>query len=506
MNVRISGIRNRGKKMKKLFMIFLVMTVLTAAIFPEDTDTLLRIPVRAAAEKGFEKDLEKKDFKLFINGEPREIVEFFPKSRSIAAAKSKRNFILAFDITGGSDSITSAISHFADHILTGGDNLFIWSPAGKIYRVDSDSDKKKIVDHIEKIIKDDSAAYKTDMEAIKDKLENMARMVILEPVSIKYFISAYARLYIDFKNRFLVPDLNSYNQLASHLAGEAEEKWMINFREGQVFPSLPHFQAAKEKIRRYTAGMKKKQADTAAAINNGLDAIEKNMIAAKRYPMDTILNFMLGLNLNYNIILIESNESKPENGGSAQGQEDIFKGLARKTGGIFISGSDPAAALDAVSKNIDYYYEVVFKFNGKLEDKDIKVEVAKPGLTVFYRNRFLEQEIKVLDEMLNETGIEIRDYSLKGYNLKFKISGFKIGKSKVTSGKKTGIVQITIKLINDKNEVIYKTGRALKSRENAIDISLNLPAKFTGYFKLTIAAIDLISSRNAKIDKYIKLQ
>ena len=108
--------------------------------------------------------------------------------------------------------------------------------------------------------------------------------------------------------------------------------------------------------------------------------------------------------------------------------------------------------------------------------------------------------------MINETGIEIADYILNGYNLKFKVSGFKIGKSKITAGQKTGFVRISVKLINDKSEVIYETANTLKSRENAIDISLNLPAKFAGYFKLTIETIDLISIRDAKIDKYIKLQ
>lgn len=492
--------------MKKLFLIFLVMAGLTAAIYPGDRGTLLRIPVRVAAEKGFEKNLEKKDFKLFINGEPREIVEFFPKSRSMTAAKSKRNFILAFDITCCNDSLTAAISRFVDHILIGGDNLFIWSPTGKIYRVGSDSDKRKIVDAIEKIIKDDGAAYKRDMETIRNKLENMVRLIVLEPVNIKYFINAYARLFNDFKNRFLIPDLNSYNQLGTYLTGETGEKWLINFREAKAFPTFPHFREAKEKIRHYAAGLKKKQADIVADINSGLDALEKAMMVSKSYPVETILNFMLGLNLNYNMILIKSNGSKPDNGGSAPGYEGIFKGLAQKTGGLFIAASDPAAALDAVSKNTDHYYEVVFEFNGKLEDKHIKVEVAEPGAAVFYRDSFLEQEINILVEMINETGIEITGCALNGYNLKFKVTGFKIAKSHITAGQKTGVVKIAVKLINDKSEVIYETGRTLKSREDAIDISLNLPAKFAGYFKLTVETIDLISSRDAKIDKYIKLQ
>ncbi|MCK5058105.1 MAG: hypothetical protein KAT34_15745 [Candidatus Aminicenantes bacterium] len=492
--------------MPKHFVILFLITALTGFAHPGETETLLKIPVRVAAAGGLEKNLVKKDFKLFINEEPRNIVAFFSKSRSLYRVKSKRNFVLCFNITEGGKNTEDAVSHFVQHILMDGDGLIIHSPVKKIVRLDSTGDRQKIAGDINKIVKKNGAIYKTDLERVVGNLEDLARMVALNPVSITYFINTYARLFNDFKMKFLIPGLSNYNQLASYLAGETEEKWLINFREEKVFPTFPNFQAAKEKIRSYTAGMKKSQADRAADINSGLDAIEKAMSFSESYPMEAILNFMLGLNINYNVIFYKRNTNTPGNNGITPGYIGVFKNLARKTGGIFIDTPNPAAALNAVKKNIDNYYEVVFKFNGKLEDKQIRVEVTKPGTKVFCRERFLKEEINAIVEMIGEAGIKITGYTLNGYNLKFKVSGLKIAKDETSGSSKTGLVRIDIKLINDKNEVIHQTGRALRSQEGSIDISVNLPAANRGYFKLTIEAVDLVSGRKTELNKYIKLK
>jgi hypothetical protein len=306
--------------------------------------------------------------------------------------------------------------------------------------------------------------------------------------------------------RFFIPDLNNFDQLAANLAGETEENWLINFREEKVFPAFPYLRAAKEKIRSYTAGMKKSQADRAAVIRSGLAALEKAMNISGSYPVETILNLMLGLNINYNVIFYTSNTGTPANGGMPTGYMDILKNLAGKTGGVFSDVENPAVALDTIKRNVDYFYEVVFKFNGAIEDKQVRIEINKPGMEVFYRGRFLKEEINAIVEMMGETGIKIEGYILDGYNLKFKVSGFKIVKNENPNSSNTGLVRIDIKLIDEKNEVIYQTGRSLKSLGDFIDISLNLPAANRGYFKLTISAVDLVSGREAELNKYIKLK
>lgn len=495
--------------MKKIFFTVFLILLVVNFIHPAETDTetLLRIPVRVLGAEGFEKDLVKGDFKLYVNGELREILEFFPKSRSIAReAKENRCFVLAFNFSDYGKNIADAISHFVSNILTGNDKLIVWSPIRKIYRINVSSDKQKLAADIEKIVKEDSLAYKKNLEITKRTLDDLAMRVRLETNEIQKFINSYSREFNNFKNRFLLSDINKYDTLAAFLLREEGDKWLINFQEREYIPSVSYFDSAKRRIRTYIGNLTGTEASFAASINSGLNAIEQSMLISKIYPSEALLNMMLGLNINYNLIIFRSMR-KPTGIKMRSGDyEGIFEDFAKKTGGISHHTTNLLEALDLVKENVDYYYDLIFKFNGKMEDKDIKVAVAKPETKVFYKNKFLLNEIKALVEILTEPGVEIMDYSLQGYNLKFKISGFKIDEDKKSKNKGSGIVQIELKLSNDKNEVIFRTGKVLQSKRDTINISLNLPAKFKGYFKLTIEAVDMISGRKAELNEYIKLK
>ena len=485
-----------------------VFVILMAAVFiqPAEKEILLKIPVRVAAAGGLEKNLEKKDFTLFINGEPREILEFFSKNRSINQSKSKRNFVLAFNFSDYGQSMTDAIFHFAKNILTGNDKLIVWSPLRKVYRINVSTNKQKVAADIEKIVKEDSSAYKKNLEITKRALDNLAMRIRMEPTEIQRFINSYSREFNNFKSRFLLSDVNRYDTIAAFLLAEQGDKWLINFQESQYIPSVSYFDSAKKRIRGYIANLTGPEASWAASLNSGLNAIEKSMMISETYPKEALLNLLLGLNINYNLIIF-MNMRKPTGFKTrTPDYEGIFEDFAKKTGGISKHTPNLIDGLNAIKKNVDYYYEVVFKYNGKVEDKEIKVKVTKPGAKIFYKNKFLINEIKALSDIINDPGVAITDYNLKGYNLKFKISGFNIDENEKSANKGSGIVRINIKLFDDKNELIFKTGKALKSEKESIDISLNLPAKYKGYFKMTVEAVDHFSGRNTELNKYIKLK
>lgn len=492
--------------MKKMVLTLCIILMAAHFIQTAEKETLLKIPVRVLSAEGFEKNLDKPDFKLYINGEQREILEFFPRSRSLSREQSKRSFVLAFNFSDHGQNITDAVSHFVFNILTGDDKLIIWSPVRKIYRIDVSSDNQKLAADIEKIVKEDSLTFKKNLEITKRTLENLAMRVPLEPTEIQKFINNYSREFNNFKNRFLLSDINGYDTIAAFLLSEPGDKWLINFLEREYIPSVSYFEGAKRRIRGYMANLTGNEASWGASINSRLNAIEKDMMISETYPSEALLNLMLGININYNVIIFRSMRKPTGIRMRSPDYEGIFEGFAKKMGGISIHTTNLVTGLNTVKENVDYYYDLVFKFNGKLEDKDIKVDVTKPGAKIFYKNTFLENEIKVLIDILTDPGVVITDYDLKGYNLKFKITGFKIDTDEKSQTKGTGIVRIDIMLIDDRNEVIFKTGRALKSGGKSIDISLNLPAKYKGYYKLTIEAVDLFSGRSSQLDKYIKLK
>lgn len=496
---------------KKCIVIFIIML---AARFmqPVEREIQVKIPVRVSLAGNLEKNLGKKDFKLYINGQPNEIIEFFAVNRSLSRMKLNRRFILAFALTEYDRNTAAAVSYFVNNILNESDRLLVWSPLKKITRIASTSDKKQVLNAVEKIFKEDTGLYKQALETAANNLENTAGVLLLNPAGIKYFIKTYTWQVDNFNARFVFPDFANYNDIASFLAGETGEKWLIHFQERQIFPCHRAFPAAETRIREYAASLNRKKksgVEAAAFIENGLAAIRESMDISKSYPSAAVFNFFLGLNIGYHVVFTGA-DAKTAAGmpASAAGAayERILRDLSGQTGGAAIAAADAAAGLQTIISSTDYYYDIVFKLDGETEDKEIKLETQAPGTSVFYKNKFTKEEINILFAAVAESGITISGDELQGYNLVFKVSGFRVVPEEKSPDRKTGSVQVEIRLLDDRNETVYQTGRTLKSSGDTIDISLRLPETYKGYFKLTITAVDSITGGKAETGKYIKLK
>ncbi len=492
-----------------------IMWVITLAlinpIYSGEKEILLKLPVRVLSKEGSEKNLKKEDFKLYINGENREIGEFFKKSRSIEQTKTKRSFCLAFNFTDYGKQISDGISHFVQDILREDDKLLVWSPLKKIYRINPNKEKQAIIGDIEKIIKTDSLNYKQNLEISKQNLdaliENLRRQG-LNTTAIRYFLNNYASEFNNFKNRYLIPDLNNLGGAAALMARDAGEKWLINFQEREVIPAIQNYRKLKEDIRNYTSGLTGSEQSWAASINSGLNAIDKAMLISENFPTQEIMNLLLGINISYNVIFFKSMRKTSTAAGDtgSPDYEGILGDIARSTGGTSVQTNDLAEGLEAIKQNLDFYYELIFEFNGKLADKEIKIELANRQAKINHKTTFLKDEIKAIMDISTEPAVNISNYKLQGYNLAFTVSGYKIDKDEQSPNKDSGILRIEIKLIDDNNNVIFNADRTFKSSRESFDISLNLPAEHKGYFKLSIGAEDLISGRNTELNQYIKLK
>jgi hypothetical protein len=91
---------------------------------------------------------------------------------------------------------------------------------------------------------------------------------------------------------------------------------------------------------------------------------------------------------------------------------------------------------------------------------------------------------------------------LKEQVLKFSISDYKLG---APGNKQQGLIGILVELMDEKDTAVYKTRKILESQKKSIDVSLELPSKYKGYFKVRINAFDLITNKGIQLSKYEKL-
>ena len=189
--------------------------------------------------------------------------------------------------------------------------------------------------------------------------------------------------------------------------------------------------------------------------------------------------------------------------GQSPDYEGILRDLSEKTGGLALDTTNLAEGIEAIRNHQDFYYNLIFEFNGKLEDKNIRVETSSPDASLTYKDKFFKSEIQNLMDFLKEPKINISGFSLKGNKLSFTISDFKIGK---VEKQDAGIMKVKIELIDDSRNTVYRTENTLKSTKKSITISLNLPAKHKGYFQLHIQASDMLSLKDHEISEYVKIK
>jgi len=495
--------------MRKISLLLLFILTVSVPFVLVGKDIQLKIPVRISFDKEA-RDLEKKDIQLYINGSPRQVEQFIKKNRSINDTVTRRSFCLAFNITDYSHQVSEGIEYFVRNVLREDDRLMLWSPVKKVYRVNTRKKKEEIITDIEKLIKDDSLVYKKNLEVTRQNLEYLIKTIGMNVTQIKQFVNAYLREINNLKTRYLLPNLDSYAGLLSLMGADAGEKWIINIQEREIIPCIKKFRDIKNKIRSFLSTLAGDDQAWASSISSGLNLIDKAMLLSDQFPLQGIQDLMQGINVNYNVVFFTSMRKTSTEGtnNTSPDYEELLRKISNSTGGIAEITNDLKEGLGKISANNDQYYDLVFTFNGKVEEKEIEVKLneKKKKDKIFYMSRFLEDEVKALTQAGVKKALGIVKYKLSGHKLAFRIEGYKMDKDEKAGNKNTGILTIQIKLFDDKNNILFKAGKTFKSPKDFFDISLGLPAKHKGYFKLSIAVEDMRTGGSAELNKYVKLK
>jgi len=506
--------------MKKIIIAFLTMSMLGWCHFsyPEQGELFFKLPVRVVSQSEpageYEKDLNKNDFEIRINGEKTPLVDFFKKKRSIAGISGERQFVLAFDAVDYGKPLADTVSHFVRHILTPADQLLIRSPLHS-YRIDTESGKEEVLQYIKTILEKDMNQWKESKAASLDNLnkliENLEKKLAAKKGglrSVMFFINHYANEWRKFDKGFLLANLEQYADITSLLAQKTGEKWLIHFQERDLLPMLARYQKIAARIKKFLTSIPKEYEDKVPLIRNSLDKIEQSMLFSEDFPMAELLDMLLGVNINYNVIFFSTQEQKVDGGDTVSpGYERILKDISRAAGGISVvsTGPDLVKHLEAIIQHEDFYYELVFTLAGEPEDKKIEINVT-PASTVFYKKKFRKEELKWLKEWVIEV-IGLSGFTLAGHQVSFTISGFKMNpvKNAGVQTVPTGMIKVEIRLIDDKSTTVYETGNTLETDDKSFNVSINLPTRFSGYFKLSITAIDLVANQSCELNEYVKI-
>lgn len=493
--------------MKKIVVpVLLSLLVLMIMAFPAKKEIHLTLPVKVLLNDEAVENLTKNDFNLLINGKKREITKFLKRKQSLDQANPRRNFILAFNMTDYGQQITDGISYFILNILNNGDGLVLWTPT-KIYQIPTEKDKKLLLEDIVNIVKRDTFNYKKDISLPTKNLNEImsagrvraSRDVDFTQQDISNFLTNYSREFSNFKNRFILPKLLKIPVVTALLAEKQGEKWFIGFMEREIIPNIADYKKRARQIRDAAALLSGSDHANATRMYTGINMIDKLMLISEGLPTQKITDTLLNENVSFNAVLFKNQKKSTKLGDNiSPDYEKIFNNFSKLTGGVSVIHSNLKEGLEVIRKNSSVNYHLIYKFDGKLEDKDIKVNLSNPDAKAYYKQSFTKSEI----EKMIEPKITLSGFSLRQHILKFSISNFKKG---APDNKDQGIVRILVELIDQQDTVVFKTQNTLKSDKKSFSISLKIPPKHKGRFNVRISAFDLISSRSTQLVENKKL-
>jgi len=468
----------------------------------------LVLPIRVIDKILETEKVNPQDFKLFINGSSREIIDVIKKVHKIKNGSNLgRNFVLSFYISEYDNKIFDLISYFVHHLLSPRDRLIILSPL-KSYRMKAIPNKVKLVMDIENRLKTDYAFFKKNEFAAEKKLINSINRLktamadrsrssdfeVQRYKAINMFLYEYPHEFQIYRNLYLLPRVGKYNQILKTLKNQDGEIWWIHFHQRQTGNLISITKNMVNQINNYFR-------EYVSTFSRMISRLEDLLNISEAFPTDPLLKDMVDSNVCYNTVFFGGLKNmQPETlSRGSSGLITLLGDISRSCGGRSIININPDDGLKVIENHPNTYYELTYNFNGLVKPKTIKIHWENKKNLV-YKTHFDIEEIEQLIQYHQHEKIKIEGFSIKGRKIRFCIKNFeREAKTKV------GIIKVGIDLQHQSGEKVYENTKTLRALKEKISLSLNLPDEYEGNLNLKITVTDLIANRQADFEYQILL-
>lgn len=491
----------------------------------ETTVTAVEVPVRVLRTGKAVKGLTKDDFEVYENGVKQQLSGFEIISRKIsgkateaklAAADARpqpRLFILIFDVFDYNDAIGEAIDYFflavfrpSDQLLVMTENRFLIVEMGK-NPDDLAGEIKEILKETKKIsLNSLHRAYMELEEECQRLLNSIGDDSLFKPLdrldwdqSISRFYVNYSRIWTDYRDRFLVPDMAVFQVLLKRVKPIQGDKWAICFRQRELLPKLKSQGRLERSINRVLDSMiDPAEQAKAQLIRYHQRQLYESFAISKGFPVERLKNLFLEAGITFHLILMKVSRSVQSQDLDlrevAEDYEAFLKNISRSTGGSVTFSNKASAALKNATETEDYHYLLAYQSRAPLSKrgKDIEVKVRVSGVRVFS----LKQVQK-----LGERAITIAGVQTEGTTIRFDLKNCTI---MATDKGPQGIVEVRVTLFNGDSEKVFSETKVLEAEKEQIAVVLRPNQLLSGSYLLIIEAQDRITNERDVQSRVIK--
>jgi len=496
-----------------------IISVAFLVLFPTLSETKniqFKLAVRVLDEQSAGTTLNKADFSLLVNGRSTPIIDVVRKEKSLDKKPDLgRDFILSFHLTEYGKHVENGISYLITEVLDTSDSLIILSPIN-IYKIQVSPNKGQMIKTIRGLLENDSEEFRKQIKSNENQFLNrfnslkvlLGETDLLDSreiaqsryVQVSQFLSSFPKEYENFKTIFLMPNINHYQQAFDSIEIGEKEIWWIHFQQKEVHQVLSGLKDVSKRIKDYIAKEAQAHAQT---LQSGLSYLETQTRISDSFPERHLLNTVVSHNANYNVIFFRSEENKEaESGYSAYSDlETILERITRAGGGIAVNTTDSEQGMLKIDKHVDSYYELIYDWNGQIEEKRFQVLVKNSQVDLSYIENLSEERIESLVNFLSRQKVSIDNISISKYDLAFVIKNFDSQEKE-----NFGLLKIRVQLYNPQGHLAYNVENILRASKNEVNISLTFGTEYRGRYRLVLTACDLIANRLTTVTKPITIE
>jgi hypothetical protein len=481
----------------------------------ETTVTAVEVPVRVLRNGETVRGLTRDDFEVYENGIKQNISGFEIISRKISGPGEEaalpstvlrpkpRLFILIFDVFNYNDAIGEAIDYFFQTVFRPSDRILVMTE-NHFLIVEEGKNPDDLKTEIKSTLKQDKIVSMHNLQRTYMSLEEECQRLLdnigdkmVSPTnsggdfyqSISRFYEHYSRMWKDYRDRFLVPDLDVYQALLKRIKPIQADKWAICFRQRDLFPKLKNQGRLDRAIDLILEGQIDPVGQAEVRLIRSLQRqLEESFSLSRNFPAERLKNLFLEAGVTFHLILMKV--SKPvlsldlDLQEVGEDYEDCFRSISRSTGGSVTFSSKALEALKEAAEKEDYHYLLVYQSLAPLEErgKNIEVKVRQTGVQVYSLKQI---------QKLGGRAITVAAVRTEGKTLGFDLKGFTVMAADKGS---RGIVEVRVTLFNDKSEKVFSEAKVLETKKEEIAIVLNFDQLPPGSYFLIIEAWDRITN------------
>lgn len=497
----------------------------------------VEVPVRVLFKGMPVNNLTKEDFTIYEGNKKVDINGFFIKRKKITMSLAEetgtgtgtqgtavpapaRTFVLIFNITDYNDSFKGAVDYLFEKVLREQDHVLIFANDSELNFAPL-KDKAQAKTKLQEALKLESQKARARLIQYISKMEtflatNDFRMdQDNDPLSTKEkpqklidFLSKVQVAWVDYRKQYLTPRVDRFYYFSRYLEKVKTEKWVLNFYQFELFPSIRIGSDTMHKMRELAESLINSSDGAALAQGRQINTILNELIIDfninKTFPNEEVTKLFYKVDATFHSFFIKSTSqslsSDFEYREVSSDLENLLKGITDATGGQNFTTNDVKAALQQVKEFEDVYYILTYVPRDPKKKGELKIKVNKKKHKVLYDNNFREDYIqeyfKKLEIQLQTPDIKIGDVSFKQRALKFTINHYLV---RQVDNVKIGRFKVRIRMVNaDGNEAVFDQEKILTASK--IETSIALPpqlfAKISkGEYNLLIDVKDMFTGK-----------